>query len=108
MNLNFDNNWRRTFLLTRQTDKNIDKPVQYVILDNNTLPCNFKKFCEQFAYDYNFDYDTFSKVIWASNDNISSSSLVDSINRDFPKLASITVKKPSVIHNLSFNESEDE
>jgi hypothetical protein len=107
MNLNFDNNWRRTLLLTKQADRNIDQPISYVILDSSKLPCSFSKFCQQFAYDYGFDYDIENKVIWPSNDTSSIHNLVASLNKDFPKTASIVNKKPSSAHNLSFNDIDD-
>ena len=107
MNLNFDNNWRRTLLLTKQADRNIDQPISYIVLDNSKLPCSFKKFCEQFSYDYGFDYDIDSKVLWPSSDDVSVHNLISSLNKDFPKTASVINKKPSVVHNLSFNDFED-
>ena len=108
MKLNFDNNWRRTLLLTKQSDRNIDKPTEYIKLTSSKLPCSFKKFCEQFSYDYQFDYDLSSNVLWPSQDSISIISLQASLNRDFPKIASIINKKPSAVHNLSFNETEED
>jgi hypothetical protein len=107
MNLNFDNNWRRTLLLTNQSDRDVDQPISYVILDKTELPCSFKKFCEKYAYDYKFDYDIHNKVVWPLNDNTPTNILVTSLNNDFPKIASIITKKPSIIHNLSFNDFED-
>jgi hypothetical protein len=107
MNLNFDNNWRRTLILTNEADRNIDTPIPYIILDTNNLPCSFKKFCEQFSYEYAFDYDISSKVIWPSNDKVSSIVLVDTLNSTFSKIASIITKKPSNVHNLSFGDVED-
>ena len=108
MKLNFDNNWRRTLLLTKQSDRNVDKPISYIILDQDKLPCSFRKFCEQFSYDYKFDYDLSSKVLWPSNDNIPIQELVSSLNLTFPKTASLTSKKPSIVHNLSFNDMEED
>lgn len=107
MNLNFDNNWRRTLLLTNQSDRDIDQPTPYVVLDKTKLPCSFKKFCEKYAYDYKFDYDIRNKVIWPLNDTALADTLVTSLNEDFPKIASVINKKPSVVHNLSFNDFED-
>ncbi|MFA5398077.1 MAG: hypothetical protein WC346_18840 [Methanogenium sp.] len=108
MKLNFDNNWRRTLLLTKQSDKDIDKPVEYIKLDSSKLPCSFKKFCEQFSYDYQFDYDLSGNVLWPIRDTISINSLQSSLNKDFPKVASVINKKPSHIHNLSFNDIEED
>lgn len=107
MNLSFDNNWRRVLLLTKQADRNLDQPVPYIELNTKNLPCSFQKFCEQFSYDYQFDYDSKGKVLWPSNDSTPVSSLLSSLNKDFPKCASLITKKPSVIHNLSFNDLGD-
>lgn len=105
--LNFDNNWRRTLLLTNQTDRNIDRPVPYIKLDNAKLPCSFKKFCEQFSYDYNFDYDLDSRLIWPVSDSANIQHLADNLNRTFSKVASIITKSPSSAHNLQFDDLED-
>lgn len=107
MNLSFDNNWRRVLLLTKQADRNLDQPVSYVLLDQKKLPCSFQKFCEQFSYDYQFDYDSKGKVLWPSNDTTPVNELISSLNKDFPKSASLITKKPSIIHNLNFNDLED-
>ena len=108
MKLNFDNNWRRTLLLTKQSDRNIDKPIEYINLNQDKLPCSFRKFCEQFSYDYKFDYDLSSKLLWPSNDNIPIQELLSSLNQTFPTTASLIQKKPSIVHNLSFNDIEED
>jgi len=105
--LSFDNNWRRVLLLTKQADRNLDQPVPYISLDSKKLPCSFQKFCEQFSYEYQFDYDPKGKVLWPSNDSTPISTLLSSLNKGFPKCASLIMKKPYVIHNLSFNDLED-
>jgi hypothetical protein len=107
MNLNFDNNWRRTLLLTKQSNKDLDIPASYVILKVSNLPCTFNKFCEQFAYEYKFDYDVNNKVLWPDNDKTPISVLADTINNDFPKTASVIKKPPYIIHNLSWSDLED-
>lgn len=107
MQLSFDNNWRRVLLLTNQADRNLDQPVQYAVLNLKNLPCSFQKFCEQYSYDYQFDYDSKGEVLWPTDDNTPVSSLIFTLNNSFPKCASLITKKPSVIHNLSFNELED-
>jgi len=107
MNLNLDNNWRRVLLLTKQADRNIDQPVSYILLDKNNLPCSIQKFCEQFSYEYSFDYDTESKYIWPLHDNIQASELVNILNKDFPKCAQLINKAPSSVHNLNFNDFDD-
>ena len=108
MKLNFDNNWRRTLLLTKQSDRNIDKPIEYINLNQDKLPCSFRKFCEQFSYDYKFDYDLSSKLLWPSNDNVPIQELLSSLNQTFPTTASLIQKKPSTAHNLSFNDIEED
>lgn len=100
--LAFDNNWRRFLLLTKQATHDVDKPALYIILDNKKLPCKFSSFCEQFSYDYGFDYDLKGGVLWPSNDSVKESSLVEALNKDFPHVASLISKSPAVIHNLSF------
>jgi len=107
MDLSFDNNWRRVLLMTKQADRDIDQPVFYITLNPKKLPCTFQKFCEQFSYDYQFDYDITSKVLWPLNDTTVIHNLVSSLNKDFPKSASLIINKPSIIHNLNFNDLED-
>lgn len=103
MDFSFVNNWRRTLILTNFTDKNVDKPIPYIVLDDKKLPCSFNKFCSQFFYEYGFDYDLNGKVLWPSNDSDDIEVLADNINKSFPKTASIVYKKPIVVHNLDFN-----
>ena len=106
MNLNFDNNWRRALLLTQETDRDIERPVSYVILDKNKLPCPITKFCSQFFYEYGFDYDS-GGYIWPSNDSTSCQILAEKLNQTFPKCASIVDKAPIIIHNLNFKFDDD-
>ena len=107
MNLSFDNNWRRVLLMTKQADRNIDRPVSYIVLDKSKLPCTIKKFCQQFSYDLGFDYDLTSEVLWPIHDNISAVKLAEDLNKTFPKCASVTEKIPSKVHSLNFNDDLD-
>ena len=108
-NLKFDNNWRRVFLLTKETDRNLDKPVTYVALDKKKLGMSVKGFCEECAYEDGFDYDPTSWLLWPRNDSISSETLVKTLNKKLgKKVASIIVQSPSDAHNLSFSQYEDD
>jgi len=108
MTLSFDNNWRRTFLLTQ--DEDLDREADYIVLDLSKLPMSFERFCNLYSEKYKFDYDLNSLLIWPIHDFLSINRLKDSLNKLYPNCASIVrrlVSDTLSYDDLKFSLSND-
>lgn len=106
--LRFNTNWRSLlWIVGSGEDIDYDTPVNYVYLDPSKVSHNdVQKFCSDNWNRYDFDYDPHNCCyVWPIN-KVSAQDLVGSINRDFPKLASVVEKSPSEVHNLSFTSGD--
>lgn len=112
----FDNNWRRALLLTKQSAHDVEMPTEYVALDDRKLPKVSKKktdnginkFCARNAFEYGFDYDPFSFLVWPIQDNVTASALAASLNETFPGVARVIKKTPVEAHGLTFSNEREE
>jgi hypothetical protein len=111
-NLFFDNNWRRALILTKQSNRDLDLEVPYIKLIAKKLPCSISDFCSKYAYEYAFDFDVTSKLIWPISDKHPIINLQASLEKEFPKTTEIVRISPIEAHGLCFskfdiNQGED-
>ena len=109
--LKFNSNWRSLlWILKNGSSMDLDVPVSYVYLDSRHLPNgNIGKFCRKNWNKFAFDYDpTNNFYIWPIESSGDVQKLADSINMEFPKLASIVSKRPEEVHNLYFDNQDDD
>jgi hypothetical protein len=108
VDLSLTHNWRRQLLLTHESSRDIDNPIEYVLLQEQHLPMKITKFCKDKWYTFGFDYDLSTKVLWPLDDGTTASELAQKINKKF-KFAAIVVKKPPVeAHNLDINNGSED
>lgn len=105
---NFEHNWRRLFLITKESSHDIDTPVAYVSLNPKKLPTKIAKFCEQNWEQFEFDYDPFSMLLWPLRDDVSARQLADSLNSKYPGCANIVMASPSEAHGIIGDQEEDD
>jgi hypothetical protein len=102
-NLFFDNNWRRVLILTKQSNRDLDVEVPYIKLIAKKLPCSISDFCSKYSYEFNFDFDVSSKLIWPISDKHSIKALQASLEKDFPRTTEIVQMSPAEAHGLYFS-----
>lgn len=101
----FANNWRRMLILTKTSTKDPDVGVFYINLNKDVIPSkDIIDFLNKYSYEYGFDFDTQSKLIWSNDDNVSIYDLQDRIEKNFPGSTNIVKIPPSEAHGLNFDE----
>ena len=105
-NLKFDSNWRRTLLLKTSSGNSIDidSITEYISLNTRFLPEKLDKFCKKYSFDFGFDYDPYSYLVWPMHDEITSSELSVVLNNSFPKCANVVKKTLVEAHGLVFTD----
>jgi hypothetical protein len=109
--LKFGSNWRSLlWILKNGSSVDMDVPLSYVYLDSRRVPNrDLEKFCKKNWNRFAFDYDPANNFyIWPVESSGDAQRLVDSINKEFPKCANLVKKRPSEVHNLYFDDSEDD
>ena len=106
--LRFDNNWRRTLLFTKEATVDSNFAASYVSLSEDKLPAKLSSFCEKYSFNYGFDYDPYSFLIWPVHDTISAQALADSLNQVFPKCASVVERTVREAHGLEFDSFDND
>jgi hypothetical protein len=107
IDLSLTHNWRRQLLLTRESSRDIDNPIEYVILSDKHLPMKITKFCKEKWYTFGFDYDLSTQVLWPLDDGITATELANKINKKFSKAAIVVKKPPIEAHNLDLPVNSD-
>ena len=105
IDLSLTHNWRRQLLLTKESSRDIDDPIEYVVLNEKHLPSKITKFCKEKWYTFGFDYDLTTQVLWPLDDGTTATELASKINKKFSKAASVVKKPPMEAHNLETTDS---
>jgi hypothetical protein len=107
--LKFSNNWRRmlSFGGYAASQYDIYTPAEYIAINASKIPTVISEFCGSKWNEYDFDFDTYSYLLWHVDDSQDIHKLAAKLNEDFPGCAKVVVKTAAEAHGLSTDDEDD-